>query len=348
MALSRLLERAIHERASDLHLSTGQPPLLRVDGELQRLDAPTLTEADVHALMQGVIPEHLQPKDGCESDFAFDIPGLARFRANVFRQQRGLAAALRVLPSALPELDALGAPPILRELLERPHGLILVTGATGSGKSTTLAAMLDQINRTRHAHVITIEDPVEFIHTPRQSLIQQRELHRDTRSFQHGLRAALREDPDVIVVGELRDAPTIQLALTAAETGHLVMASLHTSAAAKAVDRIIDAFPAGDKPMVRGMLSESLRAVIAQVLPKRIGGGRIAAFEIMLATPAIANLIREDKPAQMYSAIQSGQRHGMQTLDQALQVLLQRGLISRGEAARYARDARWFDQRPEM
>jgi len=346
MNLPRLLQHAITCGASDLHLSTGLPPMLRVDGELQGLDAPPLNEADIRALMQDVIPVHLHqhPGEGHESDFAFEIPELARFRANLFRQQRGPAAALRILPSTLPDLDALGAPPILRELTQRPHGLVLMTGPTGSGKSTTLAAMLDHLNHTRRAHIISIEDPVEFIHTPQQSLIQQRELHRDTLSFQHGLRAALREDPDVIVVGELRDAPTIQLALTAAETGHLVLASLHTSSAAKAVDRIIDAFPAGDKPMVRGMLSESLRAVIAQVLPKRTGGGRIAAFEIMLATPAIANLIREDKPAQMYSAIQSGQHHGMQTLDQSLNTLLQRGLISADEARRYARDAKWFAQ----
>jgi len=347
MELSQLLQYAMTRGASDVHLSSGLPPVLRVDGELQRLDAPPLDDADIHALMREVMPESLRAAhtDGRESDFAFEIPGLARFRANLFRQARGLAAALRVLPSALPDLDALGAPPILRELTQRPHGLILITGPTGSGKSTTLAALLNHINQTRRAHIISIEDPVEFIHTPQQSLIQQRELHRDTESFQHGLRAALREDPDVIVVGELRDPATIQLALTAAETGHLVLASLHTSTAAKAVDRIIDAFPAGDKPMVRGMLSESLRAVIAQVLPRRIEGGRIAAFEIMLATPAIANLIREDKPAQMYSAIQSGQRHGMQTLDQSLSALLQRGVIARAEAARYARDANWFDQK---
>jgi len=346
VVLSRLLERALHERASDIHLSAGLPPMLRVDGELQHLDASPLTDADIHALMQEVIPEHLrqQPADGHESDFAFEIPGLARCRVNLFRQQRGLAAALRILSSALPDLDAISAPAIVRELLERPHGLILVTGPTGSGKSTTLAAMLDHINRTHAAHIITIEDPVEFIHTPHQSLIQQRELHRDTGSFQHGLRAALREDPDVIVVGELRDTATIQLALSAAETGHLVMASLHASTAAKAVSRIIDVFPAGDKPMVRTMLSESLRAVIAQVLPKRINGGRIAAFELMLATPAIANLIREDKPAQMYSAIQSGQRYGMQTLDQSLYALLQHGVITRAEAIRHTRDAGGFDR----
>jgi len=344
--LIQLLQHAIACGASDVHLSSGLPPLLRVDGELQRLDAPALLDIDIQTLMQGVMPEPLRQArvDGRECDFAFEISGLARFRANVFRQSRGLAAALRVLPSALPALDALGAPPILRELTRRPHGLILVTGPTGAGKSTTLAAMLDHINRTRPAHIITIEDPIECIHTPQQSLIQQRELHRDTPSFQHGLRAALREDPDVIVVGELRDVPTIQLALTAAETGHLVLASLHTSSAAKAIHRIIDAFPSGDKPMVRTMLSESLGAVIAQVLPKRTGGGRIAAFEIMLATPAIANLIREDKPAQMYSAIQSGQRYGMQTLDQSLHSLWQHGLISAEEARRYARDTTGFDQ----
>jgi len=345
MHLSQLLQHAIARGASDLHLSTGWPPTVRVDGDLHALDAASLTGADIHTLMRDIIPEHLHQhyREGQETDFAFEIPALARVRANVFQQARGLSAALRILPSSLPDLDTLNAPPILSEITQRPHGLVLITGSTGSGKSTTLAAMLDHINRTRRAHVITIEDPVEFIHTPQQSLIQQRELHRDTHSFQHGLRAALREDPDVIVVGELRDPATIQLALTAAETGHMVLASLHTSSAAKTVHRIIDVFPAGDKAMIRGMLSESLRAVIAQALPKRIDGGRIAAFEIMLATSAIANLIREDKSAQMYSAIQSGQRHGMQTLDQALHTLLQRGVISRVEAGRYARDQHGFE-----
>jgi len=345
MNLSQLLQHAITCGASDLHLSTGLPPILRVDGDLHRVDAPPLTDADIHALMRGVMPAHL-PADSTgarESDFAFEIQGLARFRANLFRQARGLAAAVRVLPATLPELDALNAPPILGELTTRPHGLILVTGPTGSGKSTTLAALLGHINHTRRAHIISIEDPIELIHPSHQCLIQQRELHRDTLSFEHGLRAALREDPDVIVVGELRDAPTIQLTLTAAETGHLVLASLHTGTAPKAVERIIDAFPAGDKPMVRTMLSESLNAVIAQRLPKRIGGGRVAAFEIMLATPAIANLIREDKPAQMYSVIQSGGRHGMQTLDQSLHALQQRGLIAPEEARRHARNQQWCD-----
>jgi len=346
MTLTQLLQHAITQGASDLHLSSGWPPALRVDGELHPLDAPPLSDALIRSLIEGIIPEHLHPQHaaGDEIDFAFEMPALARVRGNVFRQARGLSAALRILPATLPDLAALNAPPILRELSERPHGLILVTGPTGSGKSTTLAAMLDGINRTRRAHIITIEDPVEFIHTPHHSLIQQRELHRDTQSFQHGLRAALREDPDIIMVGELRDLATIQLALSAAETGHLVLASLHARAATNAVSRIIDAFPAGDKPMVRTMLSQSLGAVIAQVLPKRTGGGRIAAFEIMLATPAIANLIGEDKPAQMYSAIQSGQRYGMQTLDQALQGLLQRGLIAPDEARRYARDQRGFER----
>jgi len=346
MILTQLLQHAITCGASDVHLSSGLPPILRVDGQLQPLDTPALIETDIQTLIQTIIPEHLRSphSQGRETDFAFEFPGLARLRANIFRQERGLSAALRILPSALPDLEALNAPPILREIIQRSHGLILVTGPTGSGKSTTLAALLAHINHPRRAHIITIEDPVEFIHTPQQSLIQQRELHRDTQSFQHGLRAALREDPDVIVVGELRDAPTIQLALSAAETGHLVLASLHTSSAANAVHRIIDAFPTGDKPMVRTMLSESLCAVVAQVLPKRVAGGRIAAFEIMLATPAIANLIREDKPAQMYSAIQSGQRYGMQTLDQSLHSLWQRELISAAEARRYARDAKGFKQ----
>jgi len=344
MTLTALLQQAITSGASDLHLSAGLPPMLRVDGDLQHLDAPSLDSSTVHALLHGMIPAHLhaQYEAGQECDFAFEIPGLARFRANVFQQQRGLGAALRVLPATLPDLHALHAPPILHELAQRRYGLILVTGATGSGKSTTLAAMLGHLNQSRRAHVITIEDPVEYLHAPHQCLIQQRELHRHTASFEHGLRAALREDPDVIVVGELRDAATIRLALTAAETGHLVLASLHSNSAANAVGRIIDAFPAGDKPMVRTMLAQSLCAVIAQVLVKRNGGGRVAAFEIMLATPAIQNLIREDKPAQMYSALQSGQRHGMQTLDQSLHALLQQGLITAAEARHHARDGKGF------
>jgi len=338
-ALRDLLALAVQRGASDLHLSAGLPPLLRVDGELSPLDVAPLSPDAVHALLDGILDARQREMHAArgECDFAFEVAGLARFRANVFWQARGPSAALRVLANTLPTLDALAAPPVVRELLTTTHGLILTTGPTGSGKSTTLAAMLDHLNRTRHVHILTIEDPIEFIHTPRGCLIQQREIGRDTASFQHGLRAALREDPDVILVGELRDADTIALALTAAETGHLVLASLHTGTAAKAVDRIIDAFPAGDKPMVRSMLSETLRAVIAQVLPRRIGGGRIAAWEILRGTPAIANLIREDKLAQVISAIQSGQRYGMQTLEQSLQTLVDTGQIAFDEARRHSR-----------
>jgi len=338
-ALHDLLALAVQRGASDLHLSAGLPPLLRVDGELSPLDIAPLSPDAVHTLLDGSMDAHQKQAHAAHSecDFAFEVAGLARFRANVFWQARGPAAAFRVLANTLPTLDALAAPPVVRELLDLRHGLILTTGPTGSGKSTTLAAMLDHLNRTRRAHILTIEDPIEFIHTPRACLIQQREVGRDTASFQHGLRAALREDPDVILVGELRDADTIALALTAAETGHLVLASLHTGTAAKAVDRIIDAFPAGDKPMVRSMLSETLRAVIAQVLPRRIGGGRVAAWEILRGTPAVANLIREDKLAQVVSAIQSGQRYGMQTLEQSLHTLVASGQIAPDEARRHSR-----------
>jgi len=338
-ALAELLTLAVQRGASDLHLSAGLPPLLRVDGELSPLDAAPLSPDDVLTLLDGSMDSHQRATHAArrECDFAFDIPGLARCRANVFWQARGPSAALRLLTNTLPTLDVLTAPEVIRKLLDTTHGLILTTGPTGSGKSTTLAAMLDHLNRTRHAHILTIEDPIEFIHSPRKCLIQQREIGRETESFHSGLRAALREDPDVILVGELRDADTIALALTAAETGHLVLASLHTGSAAKAVDRMIDAFPAGDKPMVRSMLSETLRAVIAQVLPRRIGGGRVAAWEVLRGTPAVANLIREDKLAQMVSAIQSGQRHGMQTLAQSLQNLVDAGQIAADEAQRYSR-----------
>jgi twitching motility protein PilT len=267
-----------------------------------------------------------------EVDFSFDIPGLARFRVNAFNQDRGAGAVFRTIPSKVLTLDDLDAPAVFKDVCDNPRGLVLVTGPTGSGKSTTLAAMMDYKNDTEYGHILTIEDPIEFVHQSKKCLINQREVHRDTLGFSEALRSALREDPDIILVGELRDLETIRLALTAAETGHLVFGTLHTSSAAKTIDRIIDVFPAGEKSMVRSMLSESLRAVVSQTLLKKVGGGRIAAHEIMIGTPAIRNLVREDKVAQMYSAIQTGQAHGMQTLDQCMQDMLRKGLITKQDA----------------
>jgi twitching motility protein PilT len=267
-----------------------------------------------------------------ETDFSFEIKGLARFRVNAFNQNRGAGAVFRTIPSKILSLEELNCPPIFKEISDNPRGIVLVTGPTGSGKSTTLAAMVDYKNNVEYGHILTIEDPIEFVHESKKCLVNQREVHRDTLGFNEALRSALREDPDIILVGELRDLETIRLALTAAETGHLVFGTLHTSSAAKTIDRIIDVFPAAEKDMVRSMLSESLRAVISQTLLKKVGGGRVAAHEIMIGTPAIRNLIREDKVAQMYSAIQTGQQYGMQTLDQNLAELVQRGLVSKQEA----------------
>jgi twitching motility protein PilT len=267
-----------------------------------------------------------------ETDFSFEIPGVARFRVNAFNQNRGAAGVFRTIPSKVLTLDELKAPEIFKDIVSVPRGLVLVTGPTGSGKSTTLAAMIDYLNDREYAHILTIEDPIEFVHTSKKCLVNQREIHRDTLGFSEALRSALREDPDIILVGEMRDLETIRLALTAAETGHLVFATLHTTSAAKTIDRIIDVFPAAEKDMVRSMLSESLRSVISQTLFKRIGGGRVAAHEIMIGTPAIRNLIREAKVAQMYSAIQTGQAVGMQTLDQNLRDMIKKGLITRADA----------------
>lgn len=345
MDIAELLAFAVKNKASDLHLSAGLPPMLRVDGDVRRLNIPALEHKQVHALVYDVLSDKQRRdyEEFLELDFSFEIPSLARFRANVFHHNRGAGAVFRMIPSEVLTLEDLGCPPVFRQMIEQPQGLILVTGPTGSGKSTTLAAMVDHLNRHQYGHILTIEDPIEFVHAAQKCLINQREVHRDTLGFSEALRSALREDPDIILVGELRDLETIRLALTAAETGHLVFGTLHTSSAAKTVDRIIDVFPAGEKAMVRSMLSESLRAVISQALLKKVGGGRIAAWEIMLATPAIRNLIREDKVAQMYSAIQTGQQIGMQTLDQHMQDLLKRGLIGRQQAREYARDRRLFE-----
>ena len=344
MDIAELLAFAVKNKASDLHLSSALPPMIRVDGDLRRLNLPALDNQQLTELLYSTMSDH-QRRDfeaNLEVDFSYAVPGLARFRVNCFHQDRGVGGAFRTIPVAVWTLEDIGAPPSFKDIINVPRGLVLVTGPTGSGKSTTLAAMIDHINTTVAGHILTIEDPIEFVHTSRKCLINQREVHRDTHGFNQALRSALREDPDIILVGEMRDIETIRLALTAAETGHLVFATLHTSSAAKTIDRIIDVFPAGEKSMVRSMLSESLRAVIAQTLMKRIGGGRIAAHEIMLATPAIRNLIREDKVAQMYSAIQTGQNVGMHTLDQYLEGLVSRGIVARQEAARKAVDRKLF------
>ncbi len=330
MEITELLAFSVKHKASDLHLSAGVSPMIRVDGEVRKINLPALEHAEVQRLVYDIMNDK-QRKDyeeHLEIDFSFEIPELARFRVNAFNQHRGAGAVFRTIPSEILTLEQLGAPEILKKIAGFPRGLVLVTGPTGSGKSTTLAGMIDYINENRKDHILTIEDPIEFVHDNKQCLINQREVHRDTHSFNDALRSALREDPDVILVGEMRDLETIRLAMTAAETGHLVFGTLHTTSAAKTVDRVIDVFPASEKDMVRTMLSESLQAVISQTLLKKEGGGRVAAHEIMIGTPAIRNLIREAKVAQMYSAIQTGMASGMQTLEQALQQLVNRGVIS--------------------
>ncbi len=345
MDIADLLAFGVKHNASDLHLSAGLPPMIRVDGDVRRINLPALDHKEVHALIYDIMNDK-QRKDFeeyLETDFSFEIKGLARFRVNAFNHNRGAGAVFRTIPSTVLTLEELGAPAVFKQIADSPHGIVLVTGPTGSGKSTTLAAMIDYKNETCHQHILTVEDPIEFVHESKKCLVNQREVHRDTLGFSEALRSALREDPDIILVGEMRDLETIRLALTAAETGHLVFATLHTSSAAKTIDRIIDVFPAAEKSMVRSMLSESLRAVISQTLLKKIGGGRVAAHEIMIGTPAIRNLIREDKVAQMYSAIQTGQALGMQTLDQSLQSLLRKGLISKQDARARAVNKDLFD-----
>jgi twitching motility protein PilT len=332
--IDQLLAFAVKNKASDLHLSAGVPPIIRVDGDVKRINMPALSHKEVHSMIYDIMNDKQRKayEEYFETDFSFEIPDLARFRVNAFNQSRGAGAVFRTIPTEILTLEQLGAPKIFKDISMYPRGIVLVTGPTGSGKSTTLAAMVDHVNDNRPDHILTIEDPIEFVHESRRSLINQREVHRDTLGFAEALRSALREDPDVILVGEMRDLETIRLALTAAETGHLVFGTLHTSSAAKTIDRVVDVFPAGEKDMVRSMLSESLRAVISQTLLKKNGGGRVAAHEIMIGTAAIRNLIREGKIAQMYSAIQTGQASGMQTLDQCLQDLLTKGLVSREEA----------------
>lgn len=335
MNISDLLAFSVKNKASDLHLSAGLPPMIRVHGDIRKINVPVMDHSEVHDMVYDIMNDGQRKayEETLECDFSFEIPNLARFRVNAFNQNRGSGAVFRTIPSKILSLEQLACPPIFKDIADTPRGLVLVTGPTGSGKSTTLAAMVDYVNENEFGHILTVEDPIEFVHQSKKCLINQREVGPHTLSFANALRAALREDPDVILVGEMRDLETIRLALSAAETGHLVFGTLHTSSAAKTIDRIVDVFPAAEKEMVRSMLSESLRAVISQTLCKtKDGEGRVAAHEIMIGTPAIRNLIRENKVAQMYSSIQTGNNVGMQTLDQCLQDLVKRNLISVGEA----------------
>ena len=335
MDITELLAFSVKNKASDLHLSAGLPPMIRVHGDVRRINLPAMEHKDVHGMVYDIMNDGQRKiyEETLECDFSFEIPNLARFRVNAFNQHRGAGAVFRTIPTKVLTLEELNCPKIFKEISEYPRGIVLCTGPTGSGKSTTLAAMVNHVNENDYGHILTVEDPIEFVHESKKCLINQREVGPHTLSFSNALRAALREDPDVILVGEMRDLETIRLALSAAETGHLVFGTLHTSSAAKTVDRIVDVFPAAEKEMVRSMLSESLRAVISQTLMKtKDGSGRVAAHEIMIGTPAIRNLIREGKVAQMYSAIQTGQNFGMQTLDQNLIDLVRRNVISSSEA----------------
>lgn len=342
MQITDLLAFGAKNKASDLHLSSGISPMIRVHGDMRRINLPEMSAEEVGNMVTSVMNNHQRKiyQQNLEVDFSFELPNVARFRVNAFNIGRGPAAVFRTIPSTVLSLEELKAPSIFQKIAESPRGMVLVTGPTGSGKSTTLAAMINYINETQPAHILTIEDPIEFVHQSKKSLINQRELHQHTLSFANALRSALREDPDVILVGEMRDPETIGLALTAAETGHLVFGTLHTIGAAKTVDRIVDVFPAGEKEMVRSMLSESLTAVISQNLLKtHDGNGRVASHEILIANPAVRNLIRENKITQINSVLQTGQASGMQTMDQSLQSLVRQGLIAPEVARRRAQNS---------
>ena len=330
--LDQLLKFIVDNEASDLHISTGLEPRIRQHGEIREIESGVITPEVSLGLGRALLPDDQawsNFQENHEADFSYAIPDVARFRVNMFEQQRGIGIVFRVIPSEVLSLDTLNAPAIFKELIHRNQsGVFLVTGPTGSGKSTTLAAMINEINESSKEHILTIEDPIEFVHQPKESLINQREVGSHTHSFANALRSALREDPDVILVGEMRDLETIRLALTAAETGHLVLGTLHTSSASKTMDRVIDVFPAAEKDMVRAMLSESLRVVVSQQLMKKVDGGRVACHEILVSTPAIRNLIRENKVAQIYSALQTGKKDGMQTMDDAMEQLVDSKIIN--------------------
>ena len=344
--LTALLGFAHDEGASDLHISAGLPPMLRIRGEMVRLELPPLSRDDAHAAIYDIMQDDQKRifEENRDIDFAFEIPGLSRFRANVLMQNRGEAAVFRLVPTKIRTLEELGMPQVLKTLSEKERGLVVVTGPTGSGKSTTLAAMVNYVNETKRGHIITVEDPIEFVHESKRCLVNQREVGPHTRSFSAALRASLREDPDVILVGELRDLETTQLAISAAETGHLVFATLHTNSAAKTIDRIIDIFPSGQQAQIRTMLSESLEGVVSQtLLPSKDGKGRVAAIEVLVGVPALRNLIREDKTAQILSVIQTGANHGMMSLDQHLRELVMQGRLARTDAMRYASNPSVFE-----
>ena len=344
MDITQLLAFSVKNKASDLHLSADMPPMIRVDGDVRKINLPELSHKEVHGMIYDIMNDRQRKEyeENWEADFSFEIPNVARFRVNAFNHNRGAGAVFRTIPSDILSLEDLNAPSIFRELSKKPKGLVLVTGPTGSGKSTTLAAMVDYKNENQYEHILTVEDPIEFVHKSKKSLVNQREVHRDTKGFNEALRSALREDPDTILVGEMRDLETIRLALTAAETGHLVFGTLHTTSAPKTIDRIVDVFPAAEKDMVRSMISGSLEAIISQALLKRNGGGRVAAHEIMIGTPAVRSMIKENKIAQMRSAIETGQQFGMQTLDQCLRKLIADGTISREEALKKADNPKAF------
>ncbi|MBA1202347.1 PilT/PilU family type 4a pilus ATPase [Pseudomonas capeferrum] len=334
MDVTELLARAVAAGASDLHLNAGEVPLLRQDGELRRMDlavtSPVVLRAGLLALLGEARIARLEARE--ELDLALDLPAVGRVRLNLFLQLNGPAAAFRLIPSQVPTLEALDLTEVFRPVAQWTDGLVLVGGPTGSGKTSTLAALVDQLNRERSAHIITLEDPIEVIHRGRRSLVNQREIGRHSLDFAQGLRSALRQDPDVIMIGELRDLETVRLALRAAETGHLVLATVHTRSAVNSIDRLVEVFAAPEKPLIRAMLAESLRMVVAQVLVKRRGGGRVAAREVLVATPAVRNLIREGRGAQLYSVMQSGAAAGMQTMEAALGKLIARRLIEPGQA----------------